>query len=157
MPRRHFKYPSPPKKISIHKARQLNWVIYDLFTPLERLTEDIIQSCQSNWLFAWKRNASQPIREPADVGMNAFKTRFRWSGLFKTVGGVVDVRRKEDKTSSIGKAALAEREIESRGPGKSAHIHVASSRVTPFQANAMASPCPPHTHRWWQTSPEIEA
>lgn len=56
-----------PPKISIHKAGQRNWVIYDLFTPLERLTEDIIQSCQSNWLFAWKRNTMQPIREQADL------------------------------------------------------------------------------------------
>lgn len=56
-----------PPKISIHKAGKHNWVIYDLFKPLERLTEDIIQSCQSNWLFTWKRSTTQPMREPADL------------------------------------------------------------------------------------------
>lgn len=81
-----------PPKISIHKAGQHNWVIYDLFTPLERLTEDITHSRQSNWLFTWKRNTVHPIREPADLRMMSSKA-LHWSGLFGIGGCVVNAHR----------------------------------------------------------------
>lgn len=143
MPRRHLNI---PQKISIHKAGQHNWLIYDLFTPLERLTEDIIQSCQSNWLFTWKLNTMQPITEPADL-------RMRPSKAFSPKWPLQDcqLRCYCVKIKLLSESCAGRERNRIKGTGESVHIHVAISRVTWFQLNAISSHCPPLAHCWSQT------